>query len=103
MPQGSVLPLFLLYINDIYTSSKLFTFHIFADDTNIRYGNKNIKTLISTVNNQFLLLQEWFPTNKLTLNLIFHHYRKTLPKDINIKMFDNTSNKFISLESKKNC
>ena len=65
------------------------------------------KTLISTVNSQLLLLQEWLATNKLTLNfkksnfVIFHHYRKTLPRDINIKMFDNTSNKFVSLGSKK--
>ena len=108
VPQGSVLGplLFLLYINDIGMASSVLKFHLFADDTNILYADKSIKSLESVVNEELVKLHEWFTVNKLTLNLkksnfvIFSHYRKTLSK-INIKVFDNSQNKFIALEHKR--
>ena len=68
-PQGSVLgPLFLIYINDILNSSDKLSFYLFADDTNLLYADKNLKSLEETVNNELLEVSEWLNANKLTLN-----------------------------------
>ena len=52
IPQESVLEplLFLLYINDFSKSSNIFDFHLFADDSNLFYGAKNLSALETTVN-----------------------------------------------------
>ena len=87
VPQGSVLGplLFLLYINDITKASSKPRFFLFADDTNLLYANKNLKTLENTVNTEFIKLCDWLTANKLTLNIknqtlfCFGPARKGLP------------------------
>ena len=82
--QGSVLGplLFLLYINDIQTSSAKFDFFLFADNTNLLFAEKSLKSLETVVNKELECVCDWLLANKLTLNIkksnyvIFHPHRK---------------------------
>ena len=65
VPQGSVLGplLFLVYINDFHNSSKLFDFHLFADDDNLFYKNRNLIELARNVNIELQKVHTW-PQNR---------------------------------------
>ena len=71
VPQGSVLGplLFLLYVNDIYCSSTKLKFYLFADDTNVLHGHKDLKFLEKEMNVELNNVYQWLVSNKLTLNL----------------------------------
>ena len=42
---------------------------MFADETNLFYAEENIKTLFDTVNIELQKINQWFISNKLSLNM----------------------------------
>ena len=75
--------LFLLYVNEFNNSSNLFDFHLFADDSNLFYANKNLSTLESNVNKELHEVYNWLCANKLSLNIkkikVCHYSSALLP------------------------
>ena len=108
VPQGSILGplLFLIYINDIYNSSKKLYFYLFADDTNLLYANKDLKSLESVTNIELQKVCDWLNANKLTINatksnfVVFRPSQKKLSYHIHIRIYNNASNSDAFLECK---
>ena len=72
VPQGSILEalLFLLYADDLPSSSNVLVPIMFADDTNFFFEHRNINTLFKTVNEELIKINEWFLAKKLSLNAV---------------------------------
>ena len=60
--------LFILYVNDITSTSNVLDFILFADDITILCSHENIESQISVVNAELKEVSNWFKTNKLSVN-----------------------------------
>ena len=60
--------------NDICNSCNQMKFYLFADDTNLLYADKNLKSLESTINDELCKLYDWLIENKLSLNIKKSNY-----------------------------
>ena len=91
-PQGSCLGplLFLLYCNDLYLNLETIGCILFADDTTLYYSHKNLKYLNWCVNQDLVVVTDWFKANKLTLNkkkTVAIHFAPNKKSDKSIELF----------------
>ena len=79
---------------------------LFADDTNLLFADKNLKTFESIVNTELDNVCDRLLANKLTLNIdksnfvLFHPYQRKIEIDIHLKVFDNENKMMKQLERK---
>ena len=70
VPQGSILGLhpFIIFTNDIFNVSELLFTVIYADDTCVILGGKDLDNRITCLNNELKNITTWLKANKLSLN-----------------------------------
>ena len=112
VPQGSCLSalLFLVYINDLASSTNLGTY-LFADDTTLLGEGSDLKILEDEINNELIKISDWLKNNKLTFHpdkTSYIHFFKKYDEITNIqiegkhlqqigKEFEEMSAKFVGL------
>ena len=106
-PQGSCLGplLFLLYINDLNLNLEYSKIILFADDTTIFMGHRNLNYLNWCLMVDLNNINDWFLANKLTLNIDKSHYLHFGTKSSNlinielngISLFEPKSLKFLGV------
>ena len=91
VPQNSILGplLFLLYVNNLKNATNLLDLIIYGDDTNLFLRHKDISLLFETTNLQLERINQWFISNKLSLNVSKTKYSffQMLNKRHNILLF----------------
>ena len=98
VPQGSILGplLFIIYMNDIYSTSSKFKFILYADDStlyspicsfSIGLNPSEIQEMAHNINKELKYVTDWLNVNKLSLNasktkfMIFHFRQKDIPEN----------------------
>ena len=66
---------------------------LFADDTNMFFTGKNIKTMATVINEELIRVQEWLHCYKLSLNVLKTRYiiftsRNKCVNDVDIRIND---------------
>ena len=81
-PQGSILGplLFLLYINDIASVSRVLFSVLFADDTTLFCRSKNLHELSTVINNELGNIIRWLNANRLSLDIDKTNFVIFIPK-----------------------
>ena len=87
MPQGSVLGplLFNIYINDMFMFISNSQICSYADDTTLYVINQDIKQAIKILEQDVIILREWFQNNYMKMNgdkchLMLGAHERILPK-----------------------
>ena len=70
-----IIIIFDLYVNDIFNSSSIVSFIMFADDTNVLFSHKKLPDLIATLNSELSHISSWFKCNKLSKTNYVHFQR----------------------------
>jgi hypothetical protein len=91
--------LFTLYTNDLPNTLSNSKAILFADNTTIYYSNKDMRTLYTNINKDRTVLNDWFKTNKLSLNvsqtqyILFDKRRQTHNEELKILIGQENVNK----------
>ena len=84
--------LFLIYINDLPSVSKVLSFYFFADDTNIYFKSSDIVHFQKVMNIELTKIRKWLDANHLALNIdktnfvIFHSPQKKIVNPVILKI-----------------
>ena len=105
VPQSSVLGslLFLIYMNDFSCSSKMIKLLLYADDITMYISGKDVNSLICAVNNELVIISNWFVSNHLFLNLnkssviIFHSSKKSVSFDFPLSINNSLLNRVTTI------
>ena len=95
VPQGSILGplLFLLYINDLPSATRLKCI-MYADDTNLLIKGRNIEQLVIDLNQELEYVNDFFKANQLKLNAkktkIILFQKKNAADDSQLQVFLNS-------------